>query len=80
MLRCVVCRSEENVGFEEHVLLDHLLEGFPSRGVCVCACVHVLVCVVCVRVCVCVVGVRVCVVCVCACVCMCCVCACVLVM
>ena len=82
MLRCVVCRSEENVGFEEHVLLDHLLEGFPSRGVCVC--VHVCVRIVCVCVCVCVCVLCVCV-CACACMCcvcacMCCVCACVLVM
>ena len=24
--------SDEDVGFEEHVLLNHLLEGFPTRG------------------------------------------------
>ena len=68
MLRCVECRSEENIRFEEHVLLDHLLEGFPSRGVCVC--VHVCVRIVCVCACVrvCVVCVRACVCCVCACV------------
>lgn len=30
---CYTTREEENVGFEEHVLLDHLIsEGFPKRG------------------------------------------------
>ena len=31
---CSVCRDHEeaSVGFEEHVLLDHLLEGFPKKG------------------------------------------------
>ena len=38
---CVVCHvllvyyvysEEEGVGFEDHVLLNHLLKGFPSRG------------------------------------------------
>ena len=27
---------EASTGFEEHVLLDHLLEGFPKRGESVC--------------------------------------------
>ena len=27
-------REEENVGFEQHVLLDHLIrDGFPKRGI-----------------------------------------------
>lgn len=31
---CFVCRDHEeaSIGFEEHVLLDHLLEGFPKKG------------------------------------------------
>ncbi len=28
----VICREEHRVGFEDHVLLDHLLEGFPKKG------------------------------------------------
>ena len=27
-----LCSEEEGVGFEDHVLLNHLLKGFPSRG------------------------------------------------
>ncbi len=28
----LTCREEHNVGFEEHILLDNLLEGFPKKG------------------------------------------------
>lgn len=28
----ILHRTEQGVGFEEHVLLNHLLEGFPKRG------------------------------------------------
>ena len=32
-IHCVVlCSGEDDVGFEDHVLLNHLLKGFPSRG------------------------------------------------
>ena len=27
-----VCSIEDGVGFEDHVLLNHMLKGFPSRG------------------------------------------------
>ena len=30
---CLSCSESEDVGFEEHVFLDHLLEeGFPKKG------------------------------------------------
>ena len=37
LMCCVLCSvgvysEEEGVGFEDHVLLNHLLKGFPSRG------------------------------------------------
>ena len=30
----LVCSVEDGVGFEDHVLLNHLLKGFPTRGEC----------------------------------------------
>lgn len=29
---CVTHSEEKEVGFEDHVLLDHLLQGFPTKG------------------------------------------------
>ena len=39
--RPLITHSEEkDVGFEDHVLLDHLLEGFPPKGEVWCSLVY----------------------------------------